>query len=407
MKRQIAALALAAGFMLPRAALRAADIAWTNAAGGDFSNPLNWSPNQVPGEADVAIFNLTGPQYRVYWTEAVTNMGYKVNAGNLIWDFQGHTYTYTNRYNWNFGTSTSGARLTLMNGTGSGRGASSAGTMPVISGPGTEVITLTNTSFALQEHKIYSPARVIVDGTNAIFGYGQCRYLTGTIIATNGGYYKCGGQFYAYAGAVVSISGKGSQITSATSGFYTGPDGGIFISDGGYWYVGASSDIKITEGTRIVLDNGCLRVNSMKLLNNGGFIDGQGIVTSRLYNVYGHIRPGGTNGVGQLTTVGSFYNNIAETNGTIQVELGGTAAGAYDRFKVIGTLNAGGTLAVSLIDGFKPTRGDTFDILDFTAISGEFAALNLPGAEASWDIDGLYTTGEIRYRPVGTVIMVQ
>ena len=57
MKRQIAALALAAGFMLPRAALRAADIAWTNAAGGDFSNPLNLVP--VAAGIIIAIGNTS------------------------------------------------------------------------------------------------------------------------------------------------------------------------------------------------------------------------------------------------------------------------------------------------------------------------------------------------------------
>lgn len=403
----MARIALAACCLVTLSAARGADITWTNEAGGDFSNPLNWNPNQVPGAADVAVFDLTGPEYRVYWSESVTNMGYKVNAGSLIWDFQGHTYTYTNRYNWNFGTGSSGADLTIMNGAGSGRGASSAGAMPIISGPGTIVTVLTNTSFALQEHKIYAPARVVVDGPNAIFGYGQCRYLSGTIIVTNGGLYKCGGQFYAYAGAVVVISGRGSTMTSNTTGFYTGTDGGISISDGGYWYVGAQSDISITEGTHMLLDDGCLRVNSKNLLNKGGFIDGQGIVTSTFYNVSGHIRPGGTNGVGQLTFVGPFHNNIAETNGTIQVELGGTAAGASDRLEVIGTLYAGGILDVRLLDDYRPASGDTFDILDFTAVDGEFETLDLPGAEANWDLTQLYVTGEIRYRPVGTVLMVQ
>ena len=40
--------ALAAGCLAALAAARGADIAWTNAAGGDFSNPLNWSPSPIP-----------------------------------------------------------------------------------------------------------------------------------------------------------------------------------------------------------------------------------------------------------------------------------------------------------------------------------------------------------------------
>ena len=80
----------------------------------------------------------------------------------------------------------------------------------------------------------------------------------------------------------------------------------------------------------------------------------------------------------------------------------------HDRLVVSsGTLYAGGTLAVSLIDDFKPATGDTFDILDFSAVDGVFETLDLPGSTANWDLAKLYTTGEIRYRPVGTVLMVQ
>jgi len=102
-----------------------------------------------------------------------------------------------------------------------------------------------------------------------------------------------------------------------------------------------------------------------------------------------------------------FYNYYDTTAGTIEIELGGTAPDASDRFAVIGTLYAGGTLTVSLIDGFRPASGDTFDILDFSAVDGVFETLDLPGSTANWDLAKLYTTGEIRYRPVGTVLMVQ
>ena len=91
----------------------------------------------------------------------------------------------------------------------------------------------------------------------------------------------------------------------------------------------------------------------------------------------------------------------------LQAELGGTAAATFDRLAVIGTLYAGGILDVRLLDDYRPASGDTFDILDFSAVDGVFETLDLPGSAANWNLTKLYTDGEIRYRPIGTVLMVQ
>lgn len=47
----------------------AAQITWTNTAGGDWSDPANWSPNQVPGPADTA--SITNPG--TYVVTLITN----------------------------------------------------------------------------------------------------------------------------------------------------------------------------------------------------------------------------------------------------------------------------------------------------------------------------------------------
>jgi hypothetical protein len=48
--------------LLPLAALniRAADIVWTNTAGGNWGTAANWSPNQVPGASDNAWITNNG-----------------------------------------------------------------------------------------------------------------------------------------------------------------------------------------------------------------------------------------------------------------------------------------------------------------------------------------------------------
>jgi len=74
------------------AASQAANITWTNAAGGDFLTPGNWDSNAVPGVSDVAVFNLTTPPYTVTWSASVTNAAFNVTAGTVTWNLQGNTY---------------------------------------------------------------------------------------------------------------------------------------------------------------------------------------------------------------------------------------------------------------------------------------------------------------------------
>ena len=59
-----------------------------------------------------------------------------------------------------------------------------------------------------------------------------------------------------------------------------------------------------------------------------------------------------------------------------------------------GALSVGGTLNVSLINGFSPAAGQSFDILNWGSLSGTFAALSLPVLPGrAWNTSQLYTTG--------------
>jgi hypothetical protein len=121
----------------------------------------------------------------------------------------------------------------------------------------------------------------------------------------------------------------------------------------------------------------------------------------------GTFRPGGANAAGELTICGSFTNRYAGATGTLAIELGGRAANQYDRLTVTNQLYAGGTLDVSLINGFRPVGGDTFKILDFAAAPGTFDTVNLPGGPARWDTRSLYTTGEIQAFYLGSIILAR
>jgi len=45
--------------------LQAAEMTWTNEAGGNFQAAGNWDSNTVPGAADLAVFNVTAAPYTV------------------------------------------------------------------------------------------------------------------------------------------------------------------------------------------------------------------------------------------------------------------------------------------------------------------------------------------------------
>ncbi|MFO0788791.1 MAG: hypothetical protein U0805_04990 [Pirellulales bacterium] len=89
---------------------------------------------------------------------------------------------------------------------------------------------------------------------------------------------------------------------------------------------------------------------------------------------------------------------------TLEIELGGLTAGSgYDKIEAAGTLSVGGVLSVTLLGGFVPALGNSFDILDWNSLSGTFSSLSLPalGAGLSWNTSQLYTTGTLSVVPVG------
>jgi len=93
----------------------------------------------------------------------------------------------------------------------------------------------------------------------------------------------------------------------------------------------------------------------------------------------------------------SFDTNVhLGTAATTKIELGGTTPGTqFDQIHVAQTLSLGGTLQVSLINGFTPALSNTFDILDFGTLTGNFSSIQLPALPGSltWSTSQLLTTG--------------
>jgi Tol biopolymer transport system component len=95
----------------------------------------------------------------------------------------------------------------------------------------------------------------------------------------------------------------------------------------------------------------------------------------------------------------TFENNVFLGNSsTTEIEIAGLLAGAdYDQIDVQGNLALDGDLNVTLLSGFTPSIGDSFNILDWGNLSGVFDTINLPalGSGLAWVTHNLYTTGTL------------
>jgi len=129
--------------------------------------------------------------------------------------------------------------------------------------------------------------------------------------------------------------------------------------------------VHLTPDLPLVLPNG-LTVES---LTGTGTVFGDVLVS-------GLCSPGDS--PGKLDIVGDYtlLNGEVEPGGFVEggtilhIEIGGLTAGSqYDQLNVTGTLTIGGTLKIELIDDYTPQAGDTFTLLTYGQLQGEFAAI--------------------------------
>jgi len=173
--------------------------------------------------------------------------------------------------------------------------------------------------------------------------------------------------------------------------------GKIAISAGSTFMVGGMNSYKQTAGTTIV--SGTLAASSPGGVDiSGGSVFGIGTITGNADLTGGLLSAGSASKkAGELTVKGTYAQSGA---GAFDVDLGGTTAGTqYDVLNISGTASLGGVLNVDLISGFKPTVGETFDIMDYTSETGAFTTLNLPKLTGG-------DTWSISYNATGVVLTV-
>ena len=96
----------------------------------------------------------------------------------------------------------------------------------------------------------------------------------------------------------------------------------------------------------------------------------------------------GTYSPGNSPAITNLSNGEFSSASSLLIELGGTQPGTqYDRVVDSGVLNlVGGTLNVALYNGFVPSYGNSFEILQYGQLSGDFGTVNYPALSGglSW-----------------------
>jgi hypothetical protein len=112
---------------------------------------------------------------------------------------------------------------------------------------------------------------------------------------------------------------------------------------------------------------------SGRLIGTGTFDLGAATLTNN-----GTIAP--ADSPGTLTIAGNF---VQGPGGRLEIDLGGTRQGIdYDLFRVTGTANLGGTLALDVSSGATVAPGGVFDFMTYASRSGDFATTAVPAGFA-------------------------
>jgi hypothetical protein len=147
-----------------------------------------------------------------------------------------------------------------------------------------------------------------------------------------------------------------------------------------------------------VRNGGVVSAAGVMVVGSLGTVRGDGTIVADVFNA-GTVAPGTSPGT--LHVNGNFQQSVG---GKLQIEL---ASASFDKLEVTGEITLdntlfgpplGGTLDVSLIDGYTPSGNQSFDILDWSgSLSGVFSTIILPtlGGTLVWDTSQLYINGTL------------
>lgn len=156
------------------------------------------------------------------------------------------------------------------------------------------------------------------------------------------------------------VDGAASLANLVVSAGFTN-DGAIELTNNGP--AGYDARLSLLTGTLVNSSSGTITTSAGTVGGGtrtiGGSVDNQGSIT---------VAPGAA---GLLAITGNLTSN-----GVLNLELGGTAAGTgYDRIAVSGTAALNGTLNVAIINGFSPPLLTGFQVITYASGSGLLSIL--------------------------------
>ena len=169
-----------------------------------------------------------------------------------------------------------------------------------------------------------------------------------------------------------NLSGGAMTATTINLG-YQGV--GIFTQTGGTF--------SVSQGFNIVNSKSVLNianaVDSTAILGNGGLVSLAGATSGAA--------------AGQLN-VTSSYDQFSQRE--LDIGIGGPNAGTdYGVLNITGSALLNGTLKVTLTNGFAPTNGEIFNIIDYGSHTGTFSSVSLPTINGHFNVN---------YTPTGVTL---
>ncbi len=353
-------IAGAGGITLDRPLTSFQDMVITTTGDLTVNQTLGTSGNDLTIQAANVILGPEGSINVGSGTFSCTGVGCTTLTG-VFWDGGGGNLNWFNPLNWSGDVVPDGTKdVTIQTATGAiqiSGGAATAKSLislqPVELSSGS--LTLTNastfsSSFTLSGGTLSGPGIVSVSGPSSS-------------LAWSGGAMAGSGTFFLGANRTGNLNGA---LTLDR----------LFQNDGLLTLSGAT-----ITGTGSITNSGTLTgagtLNLTSLNLNGGNLTGNLLITANVSNQGGTVTPGASPGA--LTINGNY---VQSPGGTLVVEIGGTTGGSqYDQLIVNGNATLGGTLSVTLINGFVPTGGETFTVVQSSgAVSGTFASTNFPAS---------------------------
>ena len=223
---------------------------------------------------------------------------------------------------------------------------------------------------------------------NVAYGVSLTNGASGTLdLQNDNGFTVIGGggpnPFFDNFGTVRKSAGTGTSIFAY--GLYVTNKGTIEVLTGAlqFWIFTQESGTTSMNGGNLEFVN--------EAVFNGGSLVGNGTITGNVRNNGANFGPGFS--PGKITINGNYTQGA---NGVMTLEIGGAAAGTgYDQLQVSGAAALGGTLNISLINGFRPAIGDVFPFILPGSFTGAFSTINTTGF-----------TGQVNYSASGISITI-